>query len=726
MENVRQISSFILGDMKLNYTVDDAGIASMELLPNDGTLTIKPKKTYQENLLQVKITGDIYNEAYAMGVTLRNSETTRRLKFDRQESVTEDGCLTIITHLKDDRGYVARHILSWEEGATYVETQVRFTNNSQSPINLELLESFSLSGLTPYVEGDASEAIDLYRIRGVWSGEGKVQRTTLEDLALEKSWAEHAVRCERYGQAGSMPTNHFFPFGVIYDKKNHVFWGAQIAHNAAWQMEVYRKDEGVSFSGGLADREFGHWVKELKPSESFTTPKALISTAHIEPVTTTTNNTDNTTTPEDAAFDLFTQRLTSQGVRNVLTGPESEHTLPVIFNEYCTTWGNPSDANIRQIVDCIRDLDISYFVIDCGWFKQEGIPWDRGMGDYEVSTALFPEGLDKTVNYIKNAGMVPGIWFEIENVAEKSRAYQDTEHLLKRDGKPLTTYFRRFRDMNDPWVREELKKKVIGTLKEYGFGYMKIDYNETFGIGCDGAESLGEGLRRNMAASEGFIRLVKQEVPGIILENCASGGHRLEPLMMSICSMASFSDAHECIEIPVIAANLHRTIHPAQSQIWAVIRQTDELKRITYSLAATFLGRMCISGDVTNLSEAQRDKIKQGIDFYKKAAPIILLGQSIITGTVQKSMRHPKGYQAVIRACESGTLVVVHSFEGAPKSITIDLSQHPTVAAQRASQAAALTLTDTYQSGGRQITYENGIITIENVEDFDAVALILK
>lgn len=38
------------------------------------------------------------------------------------------------------------------------------------------------------------------------------------------------------------------------------------------------------------------------------------------------------------------------------------------------------------------------------------------------------------------------------------------------------------------------------------------------------------------------------------------GGHRLEPGLMGQMSMASFSDAHECEEIPIIAANLHWVI----------------------------------------------------------------------------------------------------------------------------------------------------------------------
>ena len=78
--------------------------------------------------------------------------------------------------------------------------------------------------------------------------------------------------------------------------------------------------------------------------------------------------------------------------------------------------------------------------------------------------------------------------------------------------------------MSDPWVKKYLHKKVIEMLQTYGFEYMKMDYNDTIGLGCDGAESLGEGLRKNQEESVNFVRQVKEEVPGIILENCASGG----------------------------------------------------------------------------------------------------------------------------------------------------------------------------------------------------------
>lgn len=654
------LHEYKLGDMTARYLMaEDSGQVGLVLLPA-GFAGRKPESKGQlESLVQLQLTGDIYNEAYAMGNSMRNGETVRRLCYAEQKVTREEGKTCIGTVLRDDRGYQVTHFLVWKEKTPYVRIFCEFYNQGEMSAELEMFESFSMGGLSPYMAGDGHETLNIYRMRSVWSQEGRLEVIPAEDLQLEPAWDPHAVRCEKFGQTGSMPVNKFFPFIAVEDSKNQVFWGAQIAHPASWQIELYRKDAGFCISGGLADRDFGHWLKRIEPGESFRTPEAIISVAHTD------------------SIDVFTGRLTEAAREGMELAPKCEQELPIIFNEYCTTWGNPSHENIAAILEKIKDKGFRYFVIDCGWYKQKGIPWDIGMGDYEVSNELFPKGLQKTVELIKEAGMTPGIWFEIETVGSAAKAYQWEEHLLHKDGQVLTSYFRRFWDMRDPWVEEYLTKKVIGTLKEYGFGYMKIDYNETIGIGCDGAESLGEGLRQNLEKSQEFIEKIKREIPGIVLENCASGGHRLEPSLMAQMSMASFSDAHECPEIPIIAANLHRAIHPAQSQIWAVIRETDSLKRIAYSVISTFLGRMCISGDVTNLSQAQWKVIEDGIEFYRKIVPVILKGQSYRYGPKIRSARHPKGYQAVIRLGENHQgFGVIHVFDGEmPERIEIKLPE---------------------------------------------------
>ena len=636
-----------LGDMLARYYLDDdSGNMELQLLPAGiPALPREAKRQEIDSLIQVKLAGDVYPGGYAGGGTLRQSESTRTLRFTKQHVDEDDGGICVTTEFSAGHGCIAAHCLSWKKGERTVRSRTRFLNGGEESVTLELLSSFSLGGLTPYVEGDAHGTLRIHRVRSVWSMEGRLQSDRVEDLQLEPAWSPHAVRCERFGQVGSMPVNHWFPWLLVEDTKTHVFWGAQIAHNASWQMELYRRDDALAVSGGLADREFGQWAKVLAPGQSFETPEAILTVC------------------KETSLDAAAQRLTSGQTAVVNVGPECEQELPIVFNEYCTTWGCPSEENIANILRAIRGKGFSYFVIDCGWFKEDGVPWDISMGDYEVSSTLFPGGLEKTVEAIKAEGLVPGIWFEIDNVGSASRAYQRTEHLLRRDGAALTTSMRRFWDLNDPWVHDYLRERVIGTLKRYGFGYVKIDYNDSIGVGCDGCESPGEGLRRNMEASFAFIEEMKREIPGLLVENCASGGHRLEPKMLAVSAMSSFSDAHECLEIPIIAANLHRVMLPRQSQIWAVIRKTDTSRRIVYSLAATLLGRMCVSGDVTDLSPYQWEAIDEGIAMYKKAAPIIRDGRTFWFGPGSESYRNPTGWQGILRIGANGDAICVfHRF----------------------------------------------------------------
>ena len=698
---IERISKIVLKDMLLIFEQEtDFNRIGFYMIP--ATMEdkdISNQKFYRINsLAQLKISGDMYPNCYGHGQTMHNCETSNLFEYDSQKVEKTDEKTIITTIMKDRRGYELDNVITYYEGEDSFEMRNIFKNQSSEMVTLEMLSSFEMANLTPFIEKIAPNSLVLHRLRSKWSHEGRLVSEKIEDLQLEPSWSNWSVGVERFGAIGSMPVLKYFPFVAVEDTVNHVLWGAQLAHEASWQMEVYRQDDGLHISGGLADREFGHWMKNIAAGESFETPKAILTVCIGD-------------------VDLLCHRLVSAGEKFVNAGPREEQELPIIFNEYCTTWGCPSHENISGIVDAIKGKGFDYFVIDCGWFKEDGIPWDISMGDYNVSPTLFPEGLDKTVAVIKNAGMKPGIWFEIDNVGSAAKAYHETDHLLKRDGKVLATYSRRFWDMNDPWVQDYLTKKVIDTLNTYDFGYMKMDYNDTIGIGCDGAESLGEGLRRNMEASVDFVRKVKREVPGIVLENCASGGHKLEPLMMSECSMASFSDAHETEEIPIIAANLHRAILPRQSQIWAVIRQTDSLKRIGYSVANTFLGRMCLSGDVTELTDAQWDVIERGIAFYKEIAPIIKNGMSHRIGPKINSDRYPEGYQILLRAKESGeAMVVIHCFNGTlPEKIEVDLAGY------------AQNIVNTYSyDKNADITVENGKLIYKPTENMNAVAVHLK
>ena len=668
------LSEFILGDLFIRYyLIEQNQQVEWLIVPHDSINKIKETKFSRgSSLAQIKMMGDAYPGSYAGGLTMLNSETVERyFKYEKQVVSHDYNVTTIDTYLRDQREYELIHHVCYKEGDAAITSWTTFNNHSKQNVTLELLSSFCLTEITPFTMGEATHTLKVHRIQSKWSQEGRLLTQRIEDLQLEPNWSKWQPHSERFGQVGSLPVKKFFPFVAIEDEQSDVIWGIQLGCESSWQMEIYRKDDAICLCGGIADREFGHWTKQVAVNESFTTPKAFITSCH-------------------KGINHVSQRLTKQLNRIVDSGPVSEQHLPILFNEYCTTWGLPSHENIASIIEAIKGKGIEYFVIDCGWFVEEGKNWAVSMGDYHPSPKLFPLGLEQTVKLINEAGMKAGIWFEIDNVGEEAATYHDESHLLKRDGYVLTTANRRFWDMRQPWVQEHLATIVIDQLKQYGFEYIKMDYNDTIGLGCDGAESLGEGLRQNVEASINFIKRIKEEVPNIVIENCASGGHKLEPLMMSLCSMASFSDAHETIEIPIIAANLHRTILPRQSQIWAVIRQESDLKRIAYLLSSTFLGRMCLSGDVTNLSEKQWQLIEESIKFYQLITPIIKYGYSYFYEERLPSDRHPEGWQAIVRVqtdpdlmtkgkdIDEGdhlqALITIHTFDGRlPEVIKIPL-----------------------------------------------------
>jgi alpha-galactosidase len=367
-----------------------------------------------------------------------------------------------------------------------------FINRSDRPLTLEMLSSFSLSGITPFAADDAPGRLFLHRFRSYWSAEGRYECRLAEDLALEPSWVNHAVRVERFGQVGSMPVRTFFPWAGVEDRGSGVLWGAQLANPASWQMEFFRRDDFLSLSGGLADREFGHWMKTVAPGDSFTSPVAYVSTVQGD-------------------LDDLCARLVRMQLPSAEAAPASEMDLPVICNEWCTSWGDPRHENLVAMADQLQGSGVKYLVIDAGWYKGDAGVWHLGQGDWIANRKLFPEGLAATAKAIHERGIIPGICFEMEVVGEQSpRFEQDADHVLHRDGFPITASGRRFWDFRDPWVIDYLRQKVIDQLRDAGLGYIKVNYNETIGIGCDGAESLGEGLRQHMAGVQDFFREMRR------------------------------------------------------------------------------------------------------------------------------------------------------------------------------------------------------------------------
>ena len=687
------LNRYTLGGLTAVYR-REGDIVELLLVPAGSEGGIARADCAAEPLIQAKLTEDDAPAFFSGGRTMRNSPTVKAMRYAGQNAQKSADKTVVVTKLTDPRGLAYTHTLTLYADNPAAEVVTSVENTGSEAHTLEMLSSFTLGSLSPFSVGLAPETLKIHRLRSTWSAEGRLVTEAAEDLQLEPSWKCYSANSVRFGSVGSFPVRGFVPFCAVEDTAHGVTWAAATTQGSSWQMELYRQDRGLSLSGGLADREFGAWCKTLAPSETFTAPKAVV-------------------TAVQGGVNLAVQTLAENTRRTIeATLPESEKSMPVLFNEFCSTWGSPTEETILKHLESLKGHNLGYYVIDAGWYDDESFEAASKLGKWELSEKHFPHGMRYVVEKIHNAGMKAGIWFEFEMAGrDEPDCFNRTEWQLTRGGIPITAGDRRFWDMRKPEVQEYLAHKVIDFLRENELDYMKVDYNEDIGLGCDGAESLGEGLYEQILATQVFFARIRRELPNLVLELCASGGHRLCHSFLELACMASFSDAHECDEIPIIAANMHRMILPRQSQIWAVVKGEHPLQKLYYQICSGLLGRLCYSGHPQDLTAEQWAIMDEGTAFYAKAAPIIDRGISTRYGSEIISYRAPKGWQAVVRRGKAQTLVVVHTFGAAPEAVTLPMGGK--IAAQ-------------FMRDGLTATHLDGQLTVHGLTDFDAAAFILE
>ncbi len=612
---------------------DNKTVIGLAVYPNSAK--VEPQKLCPDSLVQVAFAGDEALIDYTLGVTMRNrSSTLLRLVGQKRKGNT------VTTELTDGQGNFYTHVLDFAPETGVFTTHVRYTNRSDAVRTLEMLSSFSLSGITSLAGGGRNTmGLSLTRMTSAWSRECRLKTETFSALGFDMSWARYGVKCERFGQIGSMPNRGYYPFAAVGDKKYCL--GVQIEAPYSWQIELYEEKESCALSGGLGDYEFAHWRKEILPGESFESGKAFFT------VQKNLNAVCNALVHEQD---------------RTLRVPASEETMPVMYNEYCATWGNPTEDLMLRMMDALKPFpEIKYFVIDSGWYKPEDRGWCNAIGDWDINRTIFPD-LTVIAENAKSMGMKAGIWYEFEVAGRDSATFYKEDMLLHRDGALLTSKNRRFLDLRTDEAETFLQKKLLKQLRDSGFEYIKIDYNDNIGMGCDSEDgaALGEGGRQVTEESLAWLTKLKEGIPELVIENCSSGGSRIEPRRMQMVSMCSFSDAHECPEIPLVAANVSRVIPARQSQIWAVLRKGEADSRTIYSLCAAMMGRICLSGDILKLTKDKTELIQNGLAFYEKIKPIVRFGDILTVDSTVEYYRDPKGRQVYIKAHGDEKLVIVH------------------------------------------------------------------
>ncbi len=196
LPRMETLSEFSLGDTTARYLHDPAtGRVGLVLFPTARADQVvrrrvnlngdpfappppgawNPPAVAVDSLAQIKILGDPYSAALAGGHTMRQSASIGRFRYEDQASFVEPNRTRIVTILKSADGLALEHILCRHKDENALEVTTRFFNGSDRAVTLEMLSSFSLSGLSPFDFSESTNRLNVHRFRTVWAAEGRLE-----------------------------------------------------------------------------------------------------------------------------------------------------------------------------------------------------------------------------------------------------------------------------------------------------------------------------------------------------------------------------------------------------------------------------------------------------------------------------------------------------------------------------------------------------------------------
>ena len=196
--------------------------------------------------------------------------------------------------------------------------------------------------------------------------------------------------------------------------------------------------------------------------------------------------------------------------------------------------GSPSDTMLRR-VEFIREnkLPYEYIWIDAGWYGIDSKPtanefegdWGNYTGDWRVSPHTHPGGLHDVSRVIHEAGLRLLLWLEPEHVRENTPVVAEHPEYFLGDGR------NRLLNLGNPDAWNYLFHLLSRLIEELSIDCYRQDFNIsplTFWRANDAEDRQGITEIGHITGMYALWDALLARFPNLIIDNCASGGRRID------------------------------------------------------------------------------------------------------------------------------------------------------------------------------------------------------
>jgi alpha-galactosidase len=199
-----------------------------------------------------------------------------------------------------------------------------------------------------------------------------------------------------------------------------------------------------------------------------------------------------------------------------------------------------TEANMLEGIEQVarERLGAKVWWIDTGWFSLIGNNWAKSVGNFAPDPVRYPRGLKPVADAAHRRGMKFLLWFEPERAMPGTWLFEHhRDWLLKPNGETPQRYGYMVKDgfhlvdLAKPEALAFLQKTIASMIAENGIDIYRQDFNMyPLWYWQAGEREDRQGLREahyieNLYA---FWDELMRRSPGLLIDNCASGGRRLD------------------------------------------------------------------------------------------------------------------------------------------------------------------------------------------------------
>ena len=569
----------------------------------------------------------------------------RLIFVDKKEETAGKGRRLTLTHSDPVTKLRVESFYEAFDGVPVVRRWTRAINDGAANLGIEFLSSAMLHAL-----GDGQRfdhELKIHLAANSWMSEAQWHAFRPSELGFVEnertSWSQASA-----GSIGSWSTEKYLPMAMVENTRLGLTWFWQIEHNGSWYWEIsnnasvgQRADDVYAWLGGPDDLHSAAW-KNLEPGASYrSVPVALGCVA--------------------GGFTEGVAALTAYRRAACMRPHPDNRRCSVIFNDYmnCLS-GNPTEEKELPMIEAAAKAGCEYYVIDAGWYATLREDWSQTIGAWQPSPDRWPRGLAFVLDRVKQLGMVPGLWLEPEVAGAKSQLAQEQPDswFLVRHGKRVLKNSRYLLDFRNPEVTRYLDRVIDRLVHDFAVGYVKMDYNVDSLQGTDlNADSPGQGLLEHNRALLAWLEGLLRRYPTLIIENCGSGGGRMDYAMLSRTQVQSATDQEDYLRLPAIITGSSAAVLPEQMACWSYPLATSDPDQASFNMVTAMLCRIHQSGRLDKISGDAAAQVGNGIKLYKnvirkhipEALPFYPMGMPDVTNherPVALGMRAP-GWTAV-------------------------------------------------------------------------------